>query len=135
MQDGSQSYKNPTLSGSKNAMDRVQTCQELINESSWLLWKGNHLRFEGISTETLSIWLVLDNCASHPHLDPLKSVQLEFIAPLHNIPGTANEHENHNKYEDLVYCTNWIIRSSKQFKKIYWQHLQQTMRSLQGLMF
>jgi hypothetical protein len=45
MLDGSLSYKHATLSGSKKAMDcvlcyAVQTCQELINGSCWLLGKG-----------------------------------------------------------------------------------------------
>jgi hypothetical protein len=47
------------------------------------------------------IVLVLDNCALHHHLESLKESNWNFCLP-HHIPGTANEHGNRNKFENLM---------------------------------
>jgi hypothetical protein len=35
----------------------------------------------GITTEVEENFMVLDNCAAHPHLDCLKNIQQEFLSP------------------------------------------------------
>ncbi|XP_035228277.1 tigger transposable element-derived protein 6-like [Stegodyphus dumicola] len=54
-----------------------------------------------LQRQSREVLLLLDNCASHPHLDCLMNVQMEFLPPRTTALVQANGHGHHKKFESL----------------------------------
>jgi hypothetical protein len=74
----------------------------------------------------------LDKYIAYHYFKFFENIQFGISISYHHILGTGNE--SYNRFEDLC-CAELVNYITEPIKKMYWHHLQQLRRPLQGLIF